>query len=489
MNIWHQIFGLRKNKPAQQQPEIMDDNPPVSCICLYTGSPERLEEAIYSFLQQDYGGAKELVILNNDPSQTLLFEHPEVTIINLPQPVRFKRKKWKTAVAACTHNQIFVWNADDISLPHRISVSIEKKSRADDDLPFTPATIFFWENEGVNGPYQNLFHQGSYWTRQLFEQVGYEKIKHNSAIIAPQFRTIDQPRYTPLTLEEVFYIFRGLNNVTGNPQQQSGAIKLKPHWQVDYSRLVQNQLALGISASIDRSLPELSSHDIKKLLNYRRESGRRRYYVFEDRKLAYISTSKVACTSIKTAMMQPYNIHDDVHSAWPHIYKGHLNNEHQDFFKFSFVRNPFDRLVSGYRNKIIAVPQQQREYFATIPKGISFSEFVAEVVKQPDCLINGHFQSQFSKLYRDGKLLVDYLGRFENLAEDWLSIAKRFDFDPKLPHKMKSAKNWKGFKKDYRAYYTEELVQLVYNRYRTDVDAFGYQEDYEELLAFVREKK
>ncbi len=484
---WRRIFRQKRNKPEHQRPVIVGDSPPVSCICLNTGHPERLEEAVYSFLQQDYGGPKELIILNDNPAQTFFFDHPEVNIINLPQPVQFRRGKWKMAVASCAHDLIFVWNADDISLPHRISVSLRKLLAAGEPLHFTPSTIFIWENERVGGPYHNLFHQGSCWSRQLFEQVGgLKKIEHDPAIFEPQLHTIDQPRYSTLTAEETCYIFRGVNYVTDEPLQLSGEIKLNPHWQVDYARLAQEHPAFAIAANIDLSLPELEPGNRKKLA--RLGADQRRYYVFEDRRLAYISTAKVACTSIKTAMMEPYGIYKDVHHAWPHIYRGRLKDEHQDFFKFSFARNPFDRLVSGYRDKIITWPRQQREEFGSIPTNISFAEFVAEVVKRPDCLINGHFQSQYAKLYRHGELLVDYLGRFENLAEDWLTIANRFGFAPQLPHKMKS-KNRKGIHKDYRAYYTEELVHLVYNRFRADVEAFGYQAAYEDLLAFVSEKK
>ena len=479
---WRSIFWRKQNKP---QSVIVSDFPPVSCICLNNGYPERLEEAIYSFLQQDYGGSKEIIILNDDPAQTLVFDHPEVKIINLPESVQFGRKKWKMAVAACAHDLIFVWNADDISLPHRISVSVKKIPKADGQLHFTPSTIFIWENERVCGPYHNLFHQGSCWSRRLFDQGGgLKKIEHNTAIIEPQLRTIDYPRYDSVTSEEIYYICRGLNYVTDKLQQQSGKIKLKPQWRTNYSRLVQDQLTSPIAHNIDLSLPELGPETRRKLTRNGSVS-RRRYYVFEDRRLAYISTAKVACTSIKTAMMQPYNIHHNVHMAWPHIFKGHLKDGHQDFFKFSFVRNPFDRLVSGYRDKIFNKPK--KEHFDSIPTNISFAEFVAEVVKRPDCLINGHFQSQFTKLYQYPELQVDFLGRFENLADDWLPIATRFEFDPQLPHKMKSTKR-KGVHKDYRVYYTEELVHLVYNRFRADVEAFGYQDTYEELRAFVSGK-
>ncbi len=508
----------------------MGDFPSVSCICLNTGYPERLEEAIFSFLQQDYAGLKELIILNDNPAQTLVFDHPEVRIMNLDQPIEFRRKKWTTAVAACAHELIFAWNASDISLPQRISFSVKRfhenkypkvpgTSQISTDgfqstgslgqkVPRTlaryltlwnrlrrlskkedylmPSAVFVWENERLGGPYHNLFHQGSCWSRRLFDWVGgFQNPKHDAAIIEPQLRTINQPRYEPLTAGETFYIFRGMDELIDKPQQPSGEIRLNPHWQDDYARLVQEHLTPTIVDNSDLSLPELAPGQLKNLSDFG-STNPRRYYVFEDRRLAYISTAKVACTSIKTAMMLPYGIHRDVHNEWPHIYLGHLAAEHQNFFKFSFVRNPFDRLVSGYRNKIFSRPD--REEFGMIPTNITFAEFVAEVVKRPDCLTNGHFQSQYAKLYQHGELLVDFLGRFENLAEDWLTIANRFEFDTQLPHKQKSTQKM-GVYKDYRAYYTEELVHLVYNRFRADVEVFGYQEAYEDLLTFVRGKK
>ncbi|MEZ4657920.1 MAG: glycosyltransferase family A protein [Caldilineaceae bacterium] len=55
----------------------MEQQSPVSCICLTYGRPAVLEEAIYSFLQQDYQGPKELIVLNDYVDQTLYFDHPE----------------------------------------------------------------------------------------------------------------------------------------------------------------------------------------------------------------------------------------------------------------------------------------------------------------------------------------------------------------------------------------------------------------------------
>ncbi|HEY0602798.1 MAG TPA: hypothetical protein VGD58_07800 [Herpetosiphonaceae bacterium] len=62
----------------------MEHTPAVSCICLTYARPELLEEAVYSFLQQEYPGLKELIVLNDYAEQTLMFDHPEVRVINLP---------------------------------------------------------------------------------------------------------------------------------------------------------------------------------------------------------------------------------------------------------------------------------------------------------------------------------------------------------------------------------------------------------------------
>src|SRR4051812_36406312 len=102
--------------------------PPVSAICLTYGRVSILEEAIHSFLLQDYHGPKELLVLNDLASQTLRFEHPDVRVINLPLRFRTVGEKMNAAAALCSHDILFVWDDDDIYLPNRISFSIQKLS-------------------------------------------------------------------------------------------------------------------------------------------------------------------------------------------------------------------------------------------------------------------------------------------------------------------------------------------------------------------------
>ena len=75
---------------------------------------------------------------------------------------------------------------------------------------------------------------------------------------------------------------------------------------------------------------------------------------------------------------------------------------------------------------------------------------------------------------QNGRLLVDYIGRFERLHEDFME-ASRLGGIPqiKLPHKRHSRER----KKDYRTYYDDVTAELVANHYAEDIELFGYSFD------------
>jgi hypothetical protein len=222
----------------------------------------------------------------------------------------------------------------------------------------------------------------------------------------------------------------------------------------------------------------------------------REFYVLDTQKLVYLSVPKAACSSIKTALAKACGIvlakKQSIHShpGW-HIQKGRLDETQSGYYKFSFVRSPFARLVSCYRQKIVFIPSPQHpiplyeHYFFSLPTHISFADFAERVAKIPDPLADNHFKSQYALLYSEGVSQVDYVGKVEYLDNDWQQIAAKYKLDPVLEHKNDS-KNKQGCHSDYRLYYTESLVQLVYERYHKDVEMFGYEEEYEQLVEFVR---
>jgi hypothetical protein len=160
----------------------------------------------------------------------------------------------------------------------------------------------------------------------------------------------------------------------------------------------------------------------------------------------------------------------------------HEVRKYPDYYTFAFVRNPWSRLVSCYLDKI-----DSKEISGDLnPKGAAavmlkagaesshagFDEFVRAVYATPDEESNRHFRSQHTFVTdRRGHLLPQNIFRFENLATEFNSLADRLGLPEtaKLPHRNPSRKT------PYQDYYTEELRELVAERYRRDIELFGYE--------------
>jgi hypothetical protein len=68
----------------------------------------------------------------------------------------------------------------------------------------------------------------------------------------------------------------------------------------------------------------------------------------------------------------------------------------------------------------------------------------------------------------DGHILVDVVGRFERLEEDWTAIAVRLGIDARLPHRNRSNRG------EYRAYYDATSRDIVARRFAWAIDYFEY---------------
>jgi hypothetical protein len=104
-----------------------------------------------------------------------------------------------------------------------------------------------------------------------------------------------------------------------------------------------------------------------------------------------------------------------------------------------------------------------------------FVEFVEAVCRIPDEDANPHFRSQYRTICGEGEngavVLADFVGHFETLERDFAYVAERIGAPHlKLPHKLRS-KSGAG---SYRDYYNDRLKDLVYRRFRRDVEIFGY---------------
>jgi hypothetical protein len=132
------------------------------------------------------------------------------------------------------------------------------------------------------------------------------------------------------------------------------------------------------------------------------------------------------------------------------------------FFKFAFVRNPWDLQVSLYHYILRNKQHRQHERVASLG---GFEQFL-ESVTASDPLCQASYLTG-----SDGALLVDFVGRYERLAEDFQTVTSIIGVNRSLPHVNGSAH------RDYRSYYNERTEQIVRDVFRRDIDLFGYDFD------------
>jgi hypothetical protein len=241
-------------------------------MCLTFARPKRLlEEAVFSFLRQDYEGDKELLILNDHSDQTVQFRHPEVTVVNLPVRFRTLGEKRNAAVALCKYDLLAVWDDDDIYLPHRLRFSVSKYDQT--KRFFKPTRALVIDEGTVSGPKANVFHSGSMWHRSLFNEVGgYRHMNGGEdADLETRFYNVIGPgKDYAIEPQDIYYLYRwagtnsyhlsafgqdghgktGVEKVLEFVQRQqdegrveTGALTLEPYWASDYVRLADDHLA------------------------------------------------------------------------------------------------------------------------------------------------------------------------------------------------------------------------------------------------------
>ncbi len=132
-----------------------------------------------------------------------------------------------------------------------------------------------------------------------------------------------------------------------------------------------------------------------------------------------------------------------------------------NLFKFVFVRNPWDLLVSLYN----FIPSRPKHRYSKYVASLSFSDFVNEWTQRPEIL-----QSRWIQDHRQ-ELIVDYVGFFENIPHDFEVVCTRIGVDAPLP------RNNRSVHADYRDLYSDRLKDLVATRLARDIDFLGYDFD------------
>lgn len=146
-----------------------EDYPFISCKCITYGRVHTLEESIYSFLSQKYQGKKELIIVNDYPAQTLVFDHPEIKIYNLDKTFDTIGEKENFAMSKCSANIVCQWDDDDVAMPNHLD-NVSKYFYDGADLLHWGNGVLF--DEPNVSSITGLGNSGIVFSRKAWESVG-----------------------------------------------------------------------------------------------------------------------------------------------------------------------------------------------------------------------------------------------------------------------------------------------------------------------------
>jgi|19_taG_2_1085344.scaffolds.fasta_scaffold00733_9 hypothetical protein len=186
--------------------------------------------------------------------------------------------------------------------------------------------------------------------------------------------------------------------------------------------------------------------------------------IIHKHKFVFIHIPKCAGTSIENFFIDSLNLKrkdhvywDDNKNQWAQHFTIRELPELEGYFKFAFVRNPWDRVVSAcmYRQSDI--------------NDFLLNDYVKDIDGKKDPA--RHQMSQYDFLVdKNGKLKVDFVGRFENLQTDFDFVCDKLGISKhQLPHSNKTRH------KHYSEYYSGDTKKMVAKRYARDIEYFGYE--------------
>lgn len=131
------------------------------------------------------------------------------------------------------------------------------------------------------------------------------------------------------------------------------------------------------------------------------------------------------------------------------------------YFKFAFIRNPWDHFLSLY----FWIKKHNT-------KIMTFDKFVRDQYdKNYECLSDWNFNGLWDRISEDNICIIDHIARFENIDREWEIISEKIN----IPHKKLCKINTGQRDKNYRSYYTTETQKMVMELYQKDIEIFKYE--------------
>lgn len=205
-----------------------------------------------------------------------------------------------------------------------------------------------------------------------------------------------------------------------------------------------------------------------------RETPNHTYSRFDETKSIFIHIPKAGGISIIKSLYGE-EANGFGHPTYERFLRMYGKKQYESYFKFTFVRNPWDRLLSAYNFlKKGGMNHLDKQFSDDVLKNYnSFESFVMDGINETNIEKWVHFIPQYRYIY-DAKmnLVVDYVGRFENFEADFEHIRSMLQQGTPLQHRNKTGESKE---ETYREAYTPEMVQKVAKLYQNDIRLLGYE--------------
>ena len=185
-----------------------------------------------------------------------------------------------------------------------------------------------------------------------------------------------------------------------------------------------------------------------------------------NRKFVFICVAKTASTSMRRYFdyQPPDPPPEEYHMFLEDAIK--LHPYARDYFKFAFVRNPYSRLFSIYKdfNK-----RGSHIWDSEIKSKNTFESFILDLEGSGYSKYI-HLQPQFYYVRFQNQIGVDFLGKYENLNEDFKKVETILGLPPKELIHIRVSGN-----RPLKPNYTDEMKKVVQRVYAEDFERFGYE--------------
>ena len=192
---------------------------------------------------------------------------------------------------------------------------------------------------------------------------------------------------------------------------------------------------------------------------------------FKKNKCIFIHIPKTAGISVTKSLFGEFQ--DTNHLSLRRYRLIFGNADFNSYYKFTFVRNPWEKVFSCYRflKKGGTKSYHKKWKEEVLDEYNDFNIFVKKWINFQNIYSFSHFipQHWFITLNSE-KLKVDFIGKFENLDKDFKKISSKLNLNQNLLHLNKSDSN----KRIYTNFYNQESIDIIGRIYKEDIDLFKY---------------